>query len=274
METKIIFELPYSEYAAIPALSNSRLNAFRKSCAYYKYVMETATDRDTPTLRVGRALHCLALQPDMFNSEFYKLPRLDLRKAQDKELLKDLERLNAGKTALKEDEWEKVFAIGQALAMHSDASLMLKNTAREVSITFATNYVPCKARLDAWHIAEGRIVDIKTTDCSSPTSFAKSLYNYGYYRQAAWYLRGLKAQGADATSFYFIAVENAPPYQVCVYKVEPGIIELANQEINLLLEKYKRCTEENRWPSYTTGIRTIGLPAWAIDEVSNYLEGE
>ena len=78
------------------------------------------------------------------------------------------------------------------------------------------------------------IIDLKTTRDSSPESFRRSAYNYGYDRQAAFYLDGFKAD-----EFWFLVIEKESPYRVGIYKASDEFIEGGRQKNQSLLKKYK-----------------------------------
>ena len=78
------------------------------------------------------------------------------------------------------------------------------------------------------------IVDLKTSADPTPQGFAKSVVNFGYHRQAAWYLDGhAAATGNDAVGMVFIVVGKEPPHDVACY-------ELDYEAITLVVNRIKR----------------------------------
>jgi len=105
-------------------------------------------------------------------------------------------------------------------------------------------------------------VDLKSTQDASE-HFAKSCANYGYHRQAAMYLDGLRTLGLDAEHFIFVAAEKAPPYAVGVYELDYDAIERGRDLYRADLELLARCMERDEWPAYSPELVTLSLPRWA-----------
>jgi hypothetical protein len=130
-----------------------------------------------------------------------------------------------------------------------------------------------RARLD-WLPDAGRsrfiIPDYKTSTSANPEDFRKSVHNFRYHVQDAWYRDAVKAVNlADDPLFVFIVQMKEPPYLVSVVQLDAEAQrvgrELADQAIGI----YRDCTEVGYWPGYTVpgsdnAIPEIGLPSWAV----------
>lgn len=120
--------------------------------------------------------------------------------------------------------------------------------------------VVCKARLD-WLNMDGFLVDIKSTEDASPKEFARSILNYGYHRQAAFYLDGFEIiTGTPAKGFIFAAFEKKPPYACAFYIATDEMIRKGRRDYMTALSKYKHCLDRDEWPGYPEEILPIGLP--------------
>jgi hypothetical protein len=136
----------------------------------------------------------------------------------------------------------------------------------EMSILWRHNDLLCKCRVDK--LARGKqtvAVDVKTTADASPAAFAWSVRNYGYDRQAAFYLRGLDAAGIACDGFAFIAVESAPPHAVAVYTIDDADLIEADAELfhpeDGLVVRYAACVNSGEWPGYAKGMNVLRLPS-------------
>ena len=105
-------------------------------------------------------------------------------------------------------------------------------------------------------------MDFKTTTDASYESFKRTIWNMGYYRQAAYYLDIAKTNGLPHTDFVFVAVEKAPPYAVALYHMEDAAIATGRREYERLLALYEECLEKNEWPAYPKEPQLMGLPHW------------
>jgi PDDEXK-like domain of unknown function (DUF3799) len=254
----------FATYAAAPGLNQSKLGAFKKCPAKFKWLLENERG-DTDSLRLGRAIHTATLEPNKFNQEFFCLPEIDRRTTKGKETYAELVGKNPGKTILKPDEFHTALEVAQSIRSQSHCLTLLESAHIELTLNWqdkATG-VLCKARVDAYDENTGVVVDIKTTQDASRSGFPKKLFAYGYHRQAAWYLEGLKANGEPASHFVFIAVEKEPPYCVGVYRLSDETIRLSKLENEALLRRYAECVRTDSWPGYTDGIEDISIPDYA-----------
>ncbi len=186
----------------------------------------------------------------------------------------------AGKVPLLEHEHEQVQAMAAALRAHPLAGPLLCREDVEPEQTLIW-YDPLfgiwrRARLDATR-SGGRLLvsDYKTTVCAEPGSFARSVANYGYHGQGAYYLDAAMALLDDDPSFLLVAQEKKPPYLVTVCEPDADMIRAGHSMNRRAMEVYRDCAEAGVWPSYTvdagTGrtaddeIALISLPPWARD---------
>lgn len=123
-----------------------------------------------------------------------------------------------------------------------------------------------RAMLD-WFPVEGPgrpiAVDLKTCDKASPQGIQKSVANYGYHQQAAWYLDGLEAVGFADAAFLFVFVEKDPPHLVTVVELDRAAIEEGHARNQDAMRAWVDCRTTNHWPAYVQDIALIGLPRWA-----------
>jgi len=124
----------------------------------------------------------------------------------------------------------------------------------------------CKSRIDCLTTFDGFtvIADLKTCADASPYGFAKSVANYGYHRQNAFYIDGLNALAPRDRMFYFLAVEKSPPYCSAVYRLDYESVEKGRREYRDAITRWKEATETGVWPGYPTEIQTLELPRWAM----------
>ena len=115
-----------------------------------------------------------------------------------------------------------------------------------------------------WLLDDGSvIVDLKTTEDASPRGFQRSVAQYAYHQQAAWYLHGLEqASGICPAQFVFVAVEKKPPYAVGVYAADAEMIKAGWEAAERNLERIAECRAANHWPGYGEDIQPISLPPW------------
>ena len=256
-------------YHAHPAVSKSHLDLIARSPLHY-WARYLDPDRrpvePTPAMRLGTALHTHVLELDRWDQEIAVAPACDRRTKAGKEAYAAFQDAAAGKTVISADDAEQVQAMARAVFRHPGATMLLGLPGKAETThmwTDATYGVECKCRPD-WLTDDGSIVvDLKTTKDASPRGFRRSIGDFRYQVQAAWYLHGLEqATGRRPDQFVFICVEKEPPYACAVYAADAEMIERGHQQAMADLGELAACRAADRWPSYSDQIETIGLPGW------------
>jgi len=173
----------------------------------------------------------------------------------------------AGGVPLKPADWDAVHAMADALREHPLASKLFVDGAPEQTLVWRDEEtgVMCRAKTD-WLTAHG-IVDYKSCDKAEPGHLRKSVFNFGYHIQAAFYLRGFRAlQSRTEPFFAFVAQEKEPPYLVTVFQLTQDALDQGDRQCAEALRIFRDCTEANTWPGYTDDIEDIDLPVWAKTE--------
>lgn len=233
---------------------------------------------------VGSAYHCAILEPEDFESRFVPDPfpgeytkAGTIIGAQTKEAkLAKVELEEQGFVVLQtapkgagfwdRDDWNTVLKMRDSTLAHPVASFLLdKDAGRpELSVYWIDERTRklCRCRPDFWNEEAEILVDLKSTDDASYTSFAKSVANYRYHVQHPFYLDGVRAAGRPAKAFIFIACEKSPPYGIGVYKLSPDDVHIGRTQYQHDLELYAYCHNNNEWPAYPPEISDLEMPAW------------
>jgi len=183
-----------------------------------------------------------------------------------------------GMVPLLAKEYAVVQAMAEALRSHPWAGALFnpeRGGKPEQSLfwTDAETDVQCRARLD-WLPSLDRnprrlvIPDYKTAKAADLVSIGRSLHEYGYARQAAWYLDGVLSLGlAERAAFVFVVQMKTPPYLVTV--AEPDALSLAagrfyNRQAR---QVFAECTATDRWPGFSDDeVATVSLPPWSQNQ--------
>jgi hypothetical protein len=97
-----------------------------------------------------------------------------------------------------------------------------------------------------------------------PEDFGRYAFKRRIHWQLAYYCDGLAAiTGEPHDDARIIAVEQAPPYRVEVYRLPLSILEQGRQEYRTILQMYAECKTNNHWPVSSGRELTLEFPAWA-----------
>lgn len=273
-------DIPPVIYHQWQAASNSALGHMMRSPAHMQAYMKDAY-LDTPALILGRAIHAAVLEPDRFASDYGMYPA-DLKRTttEGRDVWDGMVETYGAGNVLKKAEHDTCILTQKAVHGCRSAHGLLTGAGDcEISMVWidpATG-VKCKARWDRYspEIAGGAIVDLKTTRDASIRDFERSIFTYGYHRQAAMYLMGARVLDIPVEHFSIIAVEKTPPYGVQAYRMFEGAITAGKDLIESLLKKYAKCTDSDEYPGYPDKVRDITVPDWAwmaIDMQVNEIE--
>lgn len=277
--------IPAEEYHAWPLASNSRLSDIcARSPAHCRHRMLNP-DHPTAALIVGSAAHATILEPATLESRYVMA---GCCRAILKSGCNAGEHCGASGKALCDGEWRCLKHLSnpdddpriilspddftccqqmrESAMSHPTARRLLEAAGQiEVSAVFddPSTGLRCKMRADKLIRTLSTIVDLKTTEDASPSEFSRTIFNYGYHRQAAMYLHGLNALGESYESFVIIAVEKKPPFAVATYVIDDEAIAAGRKQLDELMMRYAACEESGVWPGYSEQVVSISLPAWA-----------
>lgn len=265
-----IYRMPASDYFGLDAINKSGLDEMARSPLHYwqRYRNPMRAPREeTPAMAFGTAIHAAALEAETFRQRFTALPPdLDRRTKEGKEAYARAEA--TGKRIITHDQDLACAAIAARLRSSPAAVELFAKGNAELTIIWSdpTHGVLCKARPD-WISASGILVDLKSSEDARATEFARSSWDYGYHRQAAWYLDGYRAAtGKDALGFVFAVFEKSAPFACAYYIADDAMITKGREENAKLLARYAECLKANAWPGYPETIEALSLPAWATKE--------
>lgn len=266
-------DLPDTIYHSFDAMSASRLRILDRSTSLH-LAHSIANPSDSPALAVGRALHCKVLTPHLYLRDFVVAPAVDRRTKEGKATYESFVASVGNKTVLTADQAEEVSAMAAAIAANPDARMVVSdlNGSAEVSLFAEIAGVRAKSRFDRLVEVNGEriIVDVKTTASSaSKSEFERTIWNFGYGVQCAFYLEMARACGVPAQHFVFVVVEKTAPYATAVYRFSDEIAEAFRPRMLELVAQYKAYLADG--PRGYEGVTEIGIPAWAAARIATNL---
>lgn len=252
-------------YHGIDAVSASRLKDFLRSPMHMHH--HKSEPKSSPALAFGSAFHCAVLESLAFERKYAVAPAdIDRRTTVGKAAWESFLAASAGKRVISADDWDVITGMAREILLHPSAGeLVAGRTETEASLFWSRDGIACKARLDAYNADWKAIIDIKSTENSGPSSFARSIASFGYHVQAAWYIDAARAAGLDVECMVFVAVEKKRPHAVGVYRLDDESVDAGRLAIEASFPRIVDCMRTNTWPGYADEVLTIGLPRWALD---------
>jgi hypothetical protein len=186
-------------YSIENRVSNSFLSEFKKT------LTGESSFKNPEALRFGSGLHCLLLEPHLFNAFDF-----------------------TGKDRI------KMIYMVASINQNADPKHLIGEKEKEFLYEYMD--MPCKLKADI--VGSDFVVDIKTTAANNLESFMEQALKFDYHRQAAWYLDCPLIQ---ASKFVFIAVSKTAPYPVFTWELDKydTIIETGREEYKLLIDYIK-----------------------------------
>lgn len=263
-------------YRDHPALSQTQLKELKKSPRHFwaKYLdPNREPEIETDAQRIGTAVHMAILEPCKFMESYLAIPKIDRRTRDGKMAYEAAQEKAIAENRILMDATELAMVRGMrdALWGKDTGAFLLREGIAESAIYWndiATG-IDCKSQLD-YEIApnstwkNGAILELKTTINAHPTDFIKSIYNFGYYNQAAFYATGFKKKygTTELPTVIFVAVEKTNPYESAFYIADEVMMNYGIKENAKLLALYAQCKNADYWSGYVDALQRVGLPDW------------
>ena len=285
------FEIRYNEpdllYRKEEGANQSSLKKILRSPAHFQAALNQKF-APSPAMALGTATHALVLDGQKaFEGAYFDrgkegkdLTVAEIKEALDKKGIEykksakkaDLEDLlwPDGKpvdrrTGLSSEDYAAVLGMAEQLTkldcyeIGDNADYVKRN---EVSIYWDWLGVRCKARLDSLLIADGVIVDLKTTKSTDPREFMRKVVALGYDFQAAYYAKAAEVAFDKPFKFVFAAVEREAPYDVQLFEVTPEMMAQGLAMCEDALQIYSQCTTSGEWPEPEIQTHRLEYPRW------------
>lgn len=258
----IVTDMSNTDYHAHDSISKSGLDLVARSPAHFRYQEKREPTR---AMVIGSALHAAVLEPDLFASQYMLLRNVAARRASE---YKQAVAVHGADFVLTGSEADYVAGMQETVRSHPYAGRVLSEPGRaELSVitTDPVTGVAVRCRFD-WLTDAGKPVDLKTTQDARPEAFSRSVANYRYHVQAAFYSDVWQWEtGETLDRFVFLAVEKSMPHALAPYMLDDEAIAEGRRLYREALNLYADCLERDEWPGYDAQPQWLCLPAWAVE---------
>lgn len=294
--------MPFADYLAIDAVNSHAVIAgsqhtIRHMLAHRSGEMESSESAD---LRFGRAMHHKILEPDTFAASWPINPGCQQpiasgpRKGQPcgstaGYVTQDRrhwfcgthnKNIDAGEAGdyVTAGELTRIESIELELHRAGQLKRFRKPGWSEVVIEAKLFGVECKARLDRLTASTEAIIDCKKCQVgkADQESFSKSVWNYGYHIQAAFYAEVVRVATGDYPLFTWMIIEDKPPHCINVIDASNYDLQVGRWEVQRVLDQWKRATETGEYHGILREHCTVagGLPPWVTNRYNGIDLGE
>ena len=256
-------EVYHSANAAIgPSISSSGLRTiFKESPKHYWAKSPLNPERidndgeESEALALGRAAHHLLFTQADFHKQFAVQPAtLGGEKWHGGRTVCKVwkeDRRKEGRSIITAEQYSRIEKMAESLAADPAVQAGCLNGNIEHSYFWRDKEtgVWLKARPDANPTADLSFVDLKTTRTTDWSSIQKSIYERGYFMQAAMVAMACEAiYDRPMDSFSLLFVESLAPHDIEFVTLKDGDIVRGKKALQMALKQFAECYEMKVWP--------------------------
>lgn len=282
-----LIALTDEQYFAAPGLSSHGVMDMMQSPKhYYARNVEGKRKPSTAAQEFGRLVHMAILQTELFESRMVIQPKFDLRTTVGKEQKKAFDAsLQPGALPIDRESFDELQKIIESWKAHPFSEKFKESCLAEHALFWKDKEtgIICKMKPDLVTIKPithkditipaGLCIDLKTTVDARSSEFIRSIFNYNYDIQAAWYLEGLKESNiGDGESYLWLALEKEPPFEIDSHTMESHYFSEANEINKLMRKRFKECKEKNFWPGYTKSVKSLHFASYMVEQRERLIE--
>lgn len=274
MKTQLL-KIPFKEYCELKAINSSKLkDFFADPKLFYKtYITKTIPlGEEERYFVVGRAIHCMVLEPEKFGASFMVGERRksttigktnhSIAKFADLQLIDEDEYAlccNIAAELPKQNAWYKYDK--DAIIVHS-----------EVVIIVEINGIILKVMLDRCieHADVVYVRDVKSTSAKNSNEFDKSLTEYDYLIQYAMYKFVVECHFKKRCVFDFVFCGKDEPYNIAFISPEP-YHQIGHELFQCVLSRYIIAQNSGIWYPEQVQEREAIIPKWSMQKYMDYI---
>jgi PDDEXK-like domain of unknown function (DUF3799) len=232
--------------------SSSMLKKALISAQHYLLSAISINDSDSSAMRVGRLVHCLALEEGKFSSKYSLYQGTDSSRTT---AFKDWAQKQGGRDIVNSDEYELAKRIVDRLRSttiqgepFSDFLLASKPEA-SLYFTDPTTGIACRTRHDVWHPSKG-MIDLKTTRHTNVRDFLRQAIDLDYDLQAFMYsyADALFFGLDELRPFTFLVVNTDAPHSTFVLRAGSTFLDNGRKKYVKAMTTLAASIQTSVWP--------------------------
>ena len=258
-----VIGMPEDEYHSHDSVSKSMLDLVNRSPAHLAYAQKREPTRN---MAIGSAIHCAVLEPQRFEQDYMVLHGInDRRKSEYREAVK----ARSADLVLTGNEGDNVLGMQAAIQLNqtAQAALELGGYAELSAFVMCPDTgVQLRCRYDWVSLINHDCIDLKKTQDIRYDAFQKSVANYRYHVQDAFYSYVYQLITDSKLRFRFLTVEEQQPHANKLYELDTEAKQVGARRFKDDLATYKQANESGDWQGIAQDDELLSLPMWALDE--------
>lgn len=253
------------EYRKHHAISNSDLTLISDNIEHFEHARNSGKE-DTASQSFGTGFHCFYLEPKKFKKTYRLIPD-DIKPGSSKAYKEFKEQAEIDGVAIVTKDTVEAY---EEMKVKVDSLKLFRGGIAEEPVfgkmTAVNEEIEVKCRPD--YRLPTMILDLKTSQSANPEQFDKSVRNYRYFVQAAFYMDICLQSNPLLENFVFVVIESSAPFSVAAYELDPGYMEAGRIQYKKDLEKYIYDKRMNR-KGYEPGVKVLTPPDWFMRQYIN-----
>ena len=232
------------KYVQTEALSSSGMTPLLISGQHYQHWRANGGGEQTESTIIGSAAHMLLLEPALYNRHYQCADGV-------RTAAKKAAAASEGATLLLTRDYDSIHRVVETVAKHPFVRELLAEAGdlleHQIFWSDSDFGCPCKGIVDS--LVGGVLVDFKFTG-QNARDFEKSIREYRYDRQIAFYRDGAISNGLPVDSYYWVVVEMNPPHGIRIIRVGENTLERGRAAYKEVAAVYAAYWAANYWPGY------------------------
>jgi exodeoxyribonuclease VIII len=241
-------------------LSFTSIKEFQKSPKHYIEYINKPKTPPTDAMKLGSMVHCMLLQPELFNDQFAVAPEINKRTNAGKEEWAAFCSQHSDKIVVQEDDYQHARRLVDSAMCNKNVEQIVKGCHDfEVEWSADIEDLPFRGFFDG--VASDYILEVKTTSDGHPKKVMSEFLTRKYHMQAGLY------HMASSKPVIYLIVETSEPYLSYVAPADDRYLKLGCDDIGDLCTKFKKCLKSGDFSGGYDyeGEILITLP-WSVDK--------
>ena len=271
-EVKVVHGLDIKEYHSKEEVSSSQERTYWRSPELYhgRHVTKTIPPFASSSTELGQDCHDWWETLDDSLSWLFRAPRETLTPSGliGKKAKEWAEKEGIEGRLVSDSHFEKVRRIVDALKASTPAMELREQAVEcETSYFYEVNGLGCRCRSDST-LDDGFFLDLKTTSCGNiDREFVKSVHDFGYARQQAWYELCQEKLYGWAPGMAFIVVQTSEPYQVRVKYLPNDYVAACKRSVLRVIDELHQRHSLDHWVFEENQV--LDIPRWMYPQEGN-----